>query len=90
MKIEIDSRIFDLPSNIRLAPNAPVYGTETDLSYGIGIHPGIDNISNSGIAITGDFHSENRKEILETMTTIDTKVDKMRNFLQQLRSKAKK
>ena len=57
----------NLPSNIRLAPNAPVYGTETDLSYGIGIHPGIDNISNSGIAITGDFHSENRKEILETM-----------------------
>lgn len=57
----------NLPSNVKLAPNTPLQGMENDLSYGIGIHPNVDNISNSGIAITGDFHSENRKEILETM-----------------------
>ena len=56
-----------LPSNITLAPNEPLLGTEYDLSYGIGIHPGVNNITNSGIAITGVYHNENRKDILETM-----------------------
>jgi hypothetical protein len=54
-----------LPSNITLAPNEPLLGMELDLSYGIGVHP--TTFQNSGIAITGVYHNENRKEILETM-----------------------
>jgi hypothetical protein len=54
-----------LPSNITLAPNEPLLGTEYDLSYGIGVHP--TTFQNSGIAITGVYHNENRKDILETM-----------------------
>jgi hypothetical protein len=56
-----------LPSNITLAPNEPLLGMEYDLSYGIGIHPGVNNVTNSGIAITGVYHNENRRDILETM-----------------------
>ena len=55
-----------LPSNVSLAPNAPIPGTETDLSFGIGVHPGIDNNVNSGFTITGDFYVGNRKKILES------------------------
>lgn len=56
-----------LPSNIVLAPFEPLIGMEYDLSYGMAVHPGLDNITNSGITITGDYHNENRKEILEAM-----------------------
>jgi len=55
-----------LPYNIRLAPIEPLPGTEIDLSFGIGIHPGLINNLNSGITITGDFFSGNKKEILES------------------------
>jgi hypothetical protein len=57
----------NLPINIRLAPMEPLVGMEGDFQYGIGIHPGITDIINSGIAITGVYHNENRKEILETL-----------------------
>ena len=56
-----------LPSNITLAPFEPLLGTEYDLSYGMAVHPNIDSITNSGITITGIYHNENRKEILETL-----------------------
>ena len=56
-----------LPINIRLAPMEPLVGMENDFQYGIGIHPGITDNINSGIAITGVYHNENRKEILETL-----------------------
>lgn len=56
-----------LPSNITLAPFEPLLGTEFDLSFGIAVHPGLNNITNSGITITGIYHNENRKEILETL-----------------------
>jgi hypothetical protein len=55
----------NLPSNIVIAPNAPLPGT--DLEYGMGVNPNSGNNFNSGITITGDYHSENQKEILETM-----------------------
>ena len=55
-----------LPYNIRLAPIEALPGTETDLSFGIGIHPGLTNNLNSGITITGDFFGGNKKEILES------------------------
>ena len=55
-----------LPSNIILAPFEPLYGT--DLSYGMAVHPNPNYAStNSGITITGVYHNENRKEILETL-----------------------
>jgi len=54
-----------LPSNVTIAPNTPFEGT--DLQYGIGINPAFGNIFNSGLTITGDFHIENKKEIMETM-----------------------
>jgi hypothetical protein len=56
-----------LPSNITLAPFEPLLGTEYDLSYGMAVHPNLNNITNSGITITGIYHNENRKEILETL-----------------------
>jgi len=54
-----------LPSNVMIAPNTPFEGT--DLKYGIGINPAFGNIFNSGLTITGDFHIENQKNIMETM-----------------------
>jgi hypothetical protein len=56
-----------LPSNIILAPFEPLVGMEYDLSYGMAVHPNFNNITNSGITITGIYHNENRKEILETL-----------------------
>jgi hypothetical protein len=56
-----------LPSNITLAPFEPILGTEIELQYGMAVHPNIDSITNSGITITGIYHNENRKEILETL-----------------------
>jgi len=55
----------NLPSNIVIAPNVPLPGT--DFEYGMGVNPNFGNLYNSGITITGDFHSENQKEIMETM-----------------------
>ncbi len=57
-----------LPVNISLASvDLPPDVTLFDLSYGAGLHPtlGEDNV-NSGITITGDFQTVNRKEILES------------------------
>ncbi len=53
-----------LPSNITLAPIAPLPGTT--FTVGMGVHP-LPTETNTGITITGDFKSENRKDILETM-----------------------
>ena len=53
------------PSNITLAGTSPLSGTEENLVYGIAIHP--VSKQNTGITITGDYHTENRKEILETL-----------------------
>jgi len=53
-----------LPVNVKLAPIAPIPGSS--LSYGMGVHND-GNQQNTGITITGDYSSENRKEILETM-----------------------
>jgi len=53
-----------LPSNITLAGIEPLFGMEMDLSYGMAVNP---NSNNTGITITGTYHNENRKEILETM-----------------------
>jgi hypothetical protein len=50
-----------------LAPFEPILGTEIELQYGMAVHPNIDSITNSGITITGIYHNENRKEILETL-----------------------
>jgi len=50
-----------LPSNVTLASHTNIPG-ET-VTYGI--HP--QSGQNTGITISGDFHNENRKEILETM-----------------------
>jgi hypothetical protein len=68
----------NLPSNVTLAPIAVIPGTEEyliknylekfpDLNtiYGAGVHP--KSLQNSGITITGDYHNENRKDILEAM-----------------------
>ena len=50
-----------LPSNVTLASHDNIPGqTRT-----YGIHP--QTLQNTGITISGDFHNENRKEILETM-----------------------
>lgn len=54
-----------LPNNIQLADITPIPGTEDTLEYGMGVHP--TSSQNSGITITGDYHSDNRKNILETM-----------------------
>jgi hypothetical protein len=53
------------PSNITLAGTSPLSGTEENLVYGMAIHP--VSKQNTGITITGDYHTENRKEILETL-----------------------
>ena len=53
-----------LPSNVTLAPIAPIPGTT--LTVGMGVHP-LPTETNTGITITGNFKSENRKDILETM-----------------------
>jgi len=50
-----------LPSNVTLASHTIIEG-ET-VTYGL--HPSTNQ--NTGITISGDFHNENRKEILETM-----------------------
>ena len=54
----------NLPENVTLASFGPISGMD-DFTYGMGVHP--TSQQNSGITITGDYHSENRKEILETM-----------------------
>jgi len=54
----------NLPSNVTLAKSDKIPGTG-DLIYGIGMSPGINALVNTGITITGDYHHENRKEILE-------------------------
>lgn len=56
-----------LPSNITLAPFTPILGMGLEFEYGMAVHPNIDSITNSGITITGIYHNENRKEILETL-----------------------
>jgi len=56
-----------LPSNITLAPFEPILGMGLEMQYGMAVHPNIDSITNSGITITGIYHNENRKEILETL-----------------------
>ena len=61
-----------LPSNIVVAPIDTIPGTEGILKYGVGMSPGgpfgyESNLINTGIMVTGDYHNENRKEILETM-----------------------
>jgi hypothetical protein len=57
----------NLPSNIIIAPNTPLPGTEEIYTYGMGVNPNSGEFFNSGITITGDYHSENQKEIMETM-----------------------
>jgi hypothetical protein len=54
-----------LPNNVKLADIDPIPGTEDTLEYGMGVHP--ISSQNTGITITGDYHSDNRKDILETM-----------------------
>ncbi len=53
-----------LPSNVTLAPITPF--ADSELSVGMGVHPMVTQ-QNTGITITGNFHPENRKDILETM-----------------------
>jgi len=66
----------DLPSNITIGQQGSsntevVYflktlgTTQVDISYGIDVHP--NGEVTTGINITGDYHPENRKEILSTM-----------------------
>jgi hypothetical protein len=55
----------NLPSNVIVATNTPFDPPYDTFSHGYGVHPG--NIQNSGITITGDYHNENKKEILESM-----------------------
>ena len=58
----------NLPSNVVIAPNTPFAGT--NLTYGMAVNPAFGNIFNSGLTITGDFHIENQKDIMETMGII--------------------
>jgi hypothetical protein len=76
----------DLPSNVQLATNDPWdpmliqqnlpnynYTLQNGkvLTYGIGVHPGDGAYGlNSGIVITGDYHPENQKEILDSMAIV--------------------
>jgi hypothetical protein len=66
----------DLPSNITIgqqgsSPTEVVFFLKTlgtvqvDISYGIDVHP--NGEVTTGINVTGDYHPENRKEILSTM-----------------------
>ena len=57
-----------LPVNVSLASiDLPPDVTLFDLSYGAGLHPTLgEDTVNSGITITGDFQTVNRKEILES------------------------
>jgi len=55
-----------LPANIQLAPIAPLPGTVDVLKYGIGVHND-DSETNTGITITGDYRTENNRDILQTM-----------------------
>lgn len=78
----------NLPSNIVIAPNVPLPGT--DFQYGMGVNPNFGNLYNSGITITGDFHSENQKEIMETMGILldgewreNTQVSGIYNFIEK-------
>tara|TARA_Y200000002_G_scaffold14089_2_gene11331 strand:+ start:5218 stop:6870 length:1653 start_codon:yes stop_codon:yes gene_type:complete len=56
-----------LPSNITLAPITPF--NDSSLNVGMGIHP-LTTELNTGITITGDFKTENRKDILETFAIL--------------------
>lgn len=58
----------NLPSNVTLAELSPISGTESTLEYGPGLHP--LSQQNTGITVTGDYKSENRKEILETLAIL--------------------
>jgi hypothetical protein len=78
----------NLPSNIVIAPNTPLPGT--DYEYGMGVNPNNGNNFNSGITITGDYHSENQKEIMETMGILldgeyreNTQVSGIYNFIEK-------
>ena len=51
-----------------LADLDPISGTESTLSSGPGLHP--VSQQNTGITITGDYKSENRKQILETLAIL--------------------
>jgi hypothetical protein len=53
-----------LPNNVQLAPLVKPPGFVQD--YGMGVHND-GTQRNTGITITGDYHNENRKEIMETM-----------------------
>ena len=53
-----------LPSNITLAPITPF--SDSELTVGMGVNPTTTQ-QNTGITITGNYHPENRKDILETM-----------------------
>jgi hypothetical protein len=55
-----------IPGDIYIAPNDNLL--ETSIPYGPYIHPGSGKIS--GLYITGDFNSINRKEILETTAVL--------------------
>ncbi len=55
-----------IPGDIYIAPNDNLL--ETSIPYGPYIHPGSGKIS--GLYITGDFNSINRKEILETAAVL--------------------
>ena len=58
----------NLPANVTLADLDPISGTESTLSSGPGLHP--VSQQNTGITITGDYKSENRKQILETLAIL--------------------
>ena len=67
-----------LPSNVILAPNVQLFDTNGNyyvkdetgnvFTYGMGVN--VNNLLNTGISITGDFHPENQKEILTTMAIL--------------------
>jgi len=58
----------NLPANVTLADLDPIVGTETTLTSGPGLHP--VSQQNTGITVTGDYKSENRKQILETLAIL--------------------
>jgi hypothetical protein len=78
----------NLPSNVITAPNAPFKGT--DLSYGMAVNPNFGNLYNSGITITGDYHEENQKEILQSLGILldgeyreNTQVNGIYNYIEK-------
>ena len=56
----------------------------------MGVNPNFGNLYNSGITITGDFHAENQREILETMGILldgeyreNTQVNGIYNYIEK-------